>query len=278
MEITKQQLYEKKDMPKGFYPKDAIVFKITSTGDDYFDTDFTFEECLAAVKAGVNFIIQLKYNNEYRIYTADEIYNYNPLDSEKLYDESVCVVTSNIDTDKILHKEYFIYKKDDSKIAETRAIISSNQILDIIELTGTIQALINGNPVKATQELVKIFPGLDFISITWQLGHINTIGQYYNAKVYIDSPGGWVTFTWFEGNGFTISNKINILSFSGDNNAGIRYYKHDIIDLGQANSLYRASPMNIEPITNPKIWVGNATQYAAIAEKDPNTTYIVKSE
>jgi len=38
------------------------------------------------------------------------------------------------------------------------------------------------------------------------------------------------------------------------------------------------SALTVEPIVNPKIWIGTATQYAAIAEKDANTTYIVKSD
>ena len=43
-------------------------------------------------------------------------------------------------------------------------------------------------------------------------------------------------------------------------------------------TLYRLSKLTIDPIVNPKIWVGTATQYAAIAQKDNNTTYIVKSD
>lgn len=54
-------------------------------------------------------------------------------------------------------------------------------------------------------------------------------------------------------------------------------YTHNTIQIVD-QTLYRLSNLNIEPITNPKIWVGTSAQYAAIAEKDVNTTYIVKSE
>lgn len=54
-------------------------------------------------------------------------------------------------------------------------------------------------------------------------------------------------------------------------------YIHNTIQVVD-QTLYRLSNLNIEPITNPKIWIGTSTQYAAIAEKDVNTTYIVKSE
>lgn len=278
METMKQQLYEKKELPESFYPKDAIVFKVSTMSDNYFDTDSTFEECLTAVKAGITFEILCKYNNKYSIYRANEIYNYNPLDKEPVYDESICIVINESSNYGNIYKQYFIYKNDDSKTVSTKDIIRNDQILIIIDLTSVIRALIDNNLMKANEGLVKLFPGLDYTNITWQLGRINTIGQYHNAKVYIDSPGGSVTFTWFEGNGLSISNKMNILSFTGSRAGGILYFKHDIIDLGTSNGLYRVSPMNIEPITNPKIWIGTAVQYAAIAEKDPNTTYIVKSE
>lgn len=278
METTKQQLYEKKDMPKGFYPKDAIVFKKLTIDSGYFDTDSTFEECLAAVKAGVNFIILVKQYNNYSIHASDEIYNYNPLDTEELYDETVCVVLHRIELDGNINKYYYVYKKDGSKEIITKYIINPNVLLRIYSLTDTINNLKTGNIVAAYAALRKEIPNKDYTQITWALGSSNTIGLYNGHKVFTSSPGGNVVFTWFEGNGLTITNKINILSFTGNRNNGIVGYKYDVIDLGQANSLYRASPMNIEPITNPKIWIGNATQYAAIAEKDPNTTYIVKSE
>ena len=49
-------------------------------------------------------------------------------------------------------------------------------------------------------------------------------------------------------------------------------FRSQIVD----QTLYRLSALTVEPIVNPKIWVGTATQYAAIAQKDNNTTYIVK--
>ena len=59
------------------------------------------------------------------------------------------------------------------------------------------------------------------------------------------------------------------------NNKGVCTYNTiQIVD----QTLYRLSNLTIEPIVNPKIWIGTATQYAAIAQKDNNTTYIVKSD
>lgn len=54
-------------------------------------------------------------------------------------------------------------------------------------------------------------------------------------------------------------------------------YVHNTIQIND-QTLYRLSNLTIDPIVNPKIWVGTITQYAAIAQKDNNTTYIVKSD
>jgi len=54
-------------------------------------------------------------------------------------------------------------------------------------------------------------------------------------------------------------------------------YTYNTIQIVDQN-LYRLSNLTIEPIVNPKIWIGTATQYATIAQKDNNTTYIVKSD
>ena len=59
-----------------------------------------------------------------------------------------------------------------------------------------------------------------------------------------------------------------------NNKGAYTYNTIQIVD----QTLYRLSNLTIEPIVNPKIWVGTATQYAAIAQKDNNTTYIVKSD
>ncbi|MCL0184332.1 hypothetical protein M2T59_29340, partial [Klebsiella pneumoniae] len=59
-----------------------------------------------------------------------------------------------------------------------------------------------------------------------------------------------------------------------NNKGAYTYNTIQIVD----QTLYRLSKLTIDPIVNPKIWVGTATQYAAIAQKDNNTTYIVKSD
>ena len=59
-----------------------------------------------------------------------------------------------------------------------------------------------------------------------------------------------------------------------NNEGAYTYNTIQIVD----QTLYRLSNLTVEPIVNPKIWIGTATQYAAIAQKDNNTTYIVKSD
>lgn len=59
-----------------------------------------------------------------------------------------------------------------------------------------------------------------------------------------------------------------------NNKGAYTYNTIQIVD----QTLYRLSNLTIEPIVNPKIWVGTATQYAAITQKDNNTTYIIKSD
>ena len=68
------------------------------------------------------------------------------------------------------------------------------------------------------------------------------------------------------------ANAIHHVALSED--GSYTYNTIQIVD----QTLYRLSNLTIDPIVNPKIWVGTATQYAAIAQKDNNTTYIVKSD
>lgn len=116
------------------------------------------------------------------------------------------------------------------------------------------------------------------------LNHINDMFVSFSYfKNYINSPMKYKFIIGYnEANISTEDDKI-IITINHINS--IQYivisedgsYTNNTIQIVD-QTLYRLSNLNIEPITNPRVWIGNSKQYAAIAEKDVNTTYIVKSE
>lgn len=283
METTKQQLYEKADAPKDFYPNNGITI-VYDKYHETFVTDSTFEECLAAFHAGAIFMAINKDDQSKHI--ANVVYNRDIFNTSQQDVNKVIIIEIHlmnyISTIDII---YLIYRKDDTKILKKINVLDFEQTIEMISLTDVIDNLKSNNYPSATIALKKAIVNtghfneneVDYVKAIQWIAKINTIGNYNECKVIV----GWnpelsgIVMTWVSTT--YIGGKIHVMSFTGNNAMGIVSHVYDIIDMSDT-SLYRSSPLNIDPITNPKIWVGTATQYAAIAQKDSNTTYIIKSD
>ena len=142
----------------------------------------------------------------------------------------------------------------------------SNQIIQSYDI-GNITILLtnSGSKEEVLAAINSIFT--NFAGFVTAIGKPNSVfhnGKYGTFNVrYTDNI---IIIQWSN------SNAIHHVALSED--GSYVYNTIQIVD----QTLYRLSSLTIGPIVNPKIWVGTATQYAAIAKKDNNTTYIVKSD
>jgi hypothetical protein len=251
MQSEKQQLYEKSTNPSAFIPIDAILYEVT---DNTFISSRDFEEAKILVHAGA--VNKIKYK--------DVVY--------------VCQVVSVSNETNTIHCESIIYEnniikrlilewKDNNKTITIVELFNiSNQIIKSYDINTIIVLLTNdGTPTEVLNAINTTFTNFDgFVAA---IGKPNSV--FYNnnyGKFYIRYTGDVITIQWSN------SNTINHIALHNDGNYA--YNTIQIVD----QTLYRLSNLTIEPIVNPKIWIGTATQYAAIAQKDNNTTYIVKSD
>ena len=251
MQTEKQQLYEKGTNPSAFIPIDAILYKVT---DNTFISSIDFEEAKILAHAGA--VNKIKYK--------DVVY--------------VCQAVSVSDETNTIHCESIIYEnniikrlilewKDNNKTITIIDLFNiSNQIIQSYDI-GSITILLTnaGNKEEVLAAINSIFT--NFAGFVTAIGKPNSMfhnGKYGKFNVrYTDNI---IIIQWSN------ANAIHHAALSED--GSYVYNTIQIVD----QTLYRLSNLTIEPIVNPKIWVGTATQYAAIAQKDNNTTYIVKSD
>lgn len=284
METKKQQLYEKADIPKDFYPNNGITL-IYDKYNETFNTSSTFEECLTAFHAGAIFMV-VNDNNYKSKHIANAVYNRDIFNASQPDVDKVIIIEIHLMRDpNNIDIVYFIYREDNTKTTKETYILDHLQTIVMINCDDIINNLKSRNYPSATKALKKAIAkagyfdedSLDYVKSIQCISQINTIGDYGGCKVIV----GWnpelsgIVMTWVSTT-FT-GGKIHVMSFTGNNAIGIASHVYDVIDMSDT-SIYRSSPLNIDPITNPKIWVGTATQYAAIAKKDSNTTYVVKSD
>lgn len=283
METKKQQLYEKADVPKDFYPNNGITL-IYNKYHETFETSSTFEECLAAFHAGA--IFMTVDNNDQSRHIANVVYNRDIFNiSQPIVDEIIIIEIHLMRDISNIEMIYLIYRKDNTKILKQTSILDYQQTIGLITFDDIINNLKSRNYPAATTALKKAVADtgyfnknkIDYVTAIQWISKINIIGEYNSGKVIV----GWnpeysgIVMTWVSTDYAT--SKIHVMSFAGNNGMGIVSHVYDTIIMSDT-SIYRSSPLNIDPITNPKIWIGTATQYAAIAKKDSNTTYIVKSD
>lgn len=251
MQTEKQQLYEKSTNPSAFIPIDAILYEVT---DNTFISSRDFEEAKILVHAGA--VNKIKYKDVVYVCQAVSVSN----ETNTIHCESI-IYENNIIKRLILE-----WKDNNKTITIIELFNISNQIVQSYDINTIIMLLTNnGTPTEVLNAINAIFTNFDgFIAA---IGKPNSV--FYNnncGKFYIRYTGDVITIQWSN------SNTINHVALHNDGN--YTYNTIQIVD----QTLYRLSNLTIEPIVNPKIWVGTATQYAAIAQKDANTTYIVKSD
>lgn len=251
MQTEKQQLYEKGTNPSAFIPIDAILYEVT---DNTFISSRDFEEAKILAHAGA--VNKIKYKDVVYVCQAVSVSN----ETNTIHCESIIYENNII-------KRLILEWKDNNKTITIIDLFNiSNQIIQSYDI-GSITILLTnaGNKEEVLAAINSIFT--NFAGFVTAIGKPNSIfhnGKYGKFNVrYTDNI---IIIQWSN------SNAIHHVALSED--GSYVYNTIQIID----QTLYRLSNLTIDPIVNPKIWVGTATQYAAIAQKDNNTTYIVKSD
>ena len=250
MQTEKQQLYEKSASPSAFIPIDAILYEVT---DNTFISSRDFKEAKILVHAGA--VNKIKYKDVVYVCQAVSVSN----ETNTIHCESI-IYENNIIKRLILE-----WKDNNKTITIIELFNISNQIIQSYDINTIIVLLTNdGTPTEVLNAINTIFTNFDgFVAA---ISKPNSVFYNNYGKFYIRYTGDVITIQWSN------SNTINHVSLRNDGN--YNYNTIQIVD----QTLYRLSNLTIDPIVNPKIWVGTATQYAAIAQKDNNTTYIVKSD
>lgn len=270
MQDINQQLYERKDTPEGFIPVYGVVITVPTgiytSGQKEFTCDKTFDEVKEILLKGGS-IIAVDNNNS-RINFDRIIVGSNDISATITYFSDGGINKIDLSWDKGLTR---VGGEDRVGGEETKSIntfvaINSNQIIQSYDI-GSITILLtnSGSKEEVLAAINSIFT--NFAGFVTAIGKPNSVfhnGKYGTFNVrYTDNI---IIIQWSN------ANAIHHVALSED--GSYVYNTIQIVD----QTLYRLSNLTIEPIVNPKIWIGTATQYAAIAEKDVNTTYIVKSD
>ncbi|UWG06152.1 MAG: hypothetical protein [Bacteriophage sp.] len=264
MQDINQQLYERKNTPEGFIPVYGVVITVPTgiyiNGQKEFTCDKTFDEVKEILLKGGS-IIAVDNNNS-RINFDRIIVGSNDISATITYFSNGGINKIDLSWDKGIAR----VGGEETKSINTFVAINSNSIIKSYDINTIIVLLTNnGTPTEVLNAINTTFTNFDgFVSA---IGKPNSV--FYNntyGKFYIRYTGDTIIIQWSN------SNTINHVALRNDGN-----YDYNTIQIVD-QTLYRLSNLTIEPIVNPKIWVGTATQYAAIAQKDNNTTYIVKSD
>ena len=264
MQDINQQLYENKSTPEGFIPVYGVVVTVPTgiytNGVKEFTCDKTFDEVKKILLKGGS-IIAVDNNNS-RINFDRIVVGSNDISATITYFSSGGINKIDLSWDKDAARA----GERGTKSINTFVAINSNQIIKSYNINTIIMLLTNdGTPTEVLNAINAIFTNFDgFVAA---IGKPNSV--FYNdnyGKFYIRYTGDVITIQWSN------SNTINHVALRNDGN-----YDYNTIQIVD-QTLYRLSTLTVEPIVNPKIWIGTATQYAAIAQKDNNTTYIVKSD
>lgn len=264
MQDINQQLYERKATPEGFIPVYGVVITVPTgiytSGQKEFTCDKTFDEVKKILLKGGS-IIAVDNNNS-RVNFDRIAVGSNDISATITYFSASGINKIDLSWDKGIAR----VGGEETKSINTFVAINSNQIIKYYDINTIIMLLTNdGTPTEVLNAINTTFTNFDgFVAA---IGKPNSV--FYNnnyGKFYIRYTGDVITIQWSN------SNTINHVALRNDGN-----YDYNTIQIVD-QTLYRLSALTVEPIVNPKIWIGTATQYAAIAQKDNNTTYIVKSD
>lgn len=270
MQDINQQLYENKSTPEGFIPVYGVVVTVPTgiytNGQKEFTCDKTFDEVKEILLKGGS-IIAIDNNNS-RVNFDRIVIGSNDISATITYFSNGGINKIDLSWDKGLTR---VGGEDRVGGEETKSIntfvaINSNQIIQSYDI-GSITILLtnSGSKEEVLAAINSIFT--NFAGFVTAIGKPNSVfhnGKYGTFNVrYTDNI---IIIQWSN------ANAIHHVALSED--GSYVYNTIQIVD----QTLYRLSALTVEPIVNPKIWIGTATQYAAIAQKDNNTTYIVKSD
>lgn len=265
MQDINQQLYENKSTPEGFIPVYGVVVTVPTgiytNGQKDFTCDKTFDEVKEILLKGGS-IIAIDNNNSRINFDIIDIGN-NSISTTITYFSPNGGGINKIDLswDKGLTK----VGGEETKSINTFVAINSNSIINRYNIDTIINKILDHT---ADSEVLAAINNIftNFGNFVTAICNPNSV--FYNGagNFSLRYSGDVVVIVW---NADTYIGHITI------NNKGTYTYNTiQIVD----QTLYRLSKLTIDPIVNPKIWVGTAIQYAAIAQKDNNTTYIVKSD
>lgn len=263
MQDINQQLYERKATPEGFIPVYGVVITVPTgvytNGQKEFTCDKTFDEVKEILLKGGSIIA---IDNNSRVNFDRIVVGSNSISATITYFSAGGINKIDLSWDKGITR----VGGEETKSINTFVAINSNSIIQSYDI-GSITILLtnSGSKEKVLAAINSIFT--NFAGFATAIGKPNSVfhnGEYGTFNVrYTDNI---IIIQWSN------ANAIHHVALSED--GSYVYNTIQIVD----QTLYRLSALTIEPIVNPKIWVGTATQYAAIAQKDNNTTYIVKSD
>lgn len=265
MQDINQQLYENKSTPEGFIPVYGVVVTVPTgiyiNGQKDFTCDKTFDEVKEILLKGGS-IIAVDNNNSRINFDRIDIGN-NSISATITYFSPNGGGINKIDLswDKGLARA----GGEETKSINTFVAINSNSIVNRYNIDTIINKILDN---AADSEVLAAINSkfTNFNGFTSAINKPNSIFYDNNGKYSVRVSGSVIVIVW---DADTYIGHVTI-----DNTGAYTYNTIQIVD----QTLYRLSKLTIDPIVNPKIWVGTATQYAAIAQKDNNTTYIVKSD
>lgn len=264
MQDINQQLYENKSTPEGFIPVYGVVITVPTgiytNGQKDFTCDKTFDEVKEILLKGGSIIAIDNYND--RINFDRIVIGNNDISATITYFSNGGINKIDLSWDKGIAR----VGGEETKSINTFVVINSNSIIKSYDI-GNITILLtnDGSKEEVLAAINSIFT--NFAGFVTAISKPNSVfhnGRYGTFNVrYTDNI---IIIQWSN------ANAIHHVTLSED--GSYTYNTIQIVD----QTLYRLSNLTIEPIVNPKIWIGTAIQYAAIAQKDNNTTYIVKSD
>lgn len=262
MQDINQQLYERKNTPERFIPVYGVVItvptEIYTSGQKEFTCDKTFDEVKEILLKGGS-IIAVDNNNS-RINFDRIVIGSNNISATITYFSNGGINKIDLSWDKGIAR----VGGEETKSINTFVAINSNSIINRYNIDTIINKVLDSaNDSEVLAAINNIFT--NFGNFVTAINKPNSVFYDDNGKYSVRVSGSVIVIVW---NADTYIGHVTI-----DNTGAYTYNTIQVID----QTLYRLSALTIEPIVNPKIWIGTTTQYAAIAKKDANTTYIVKS-
>lgn len=263
MQDINQQLYENKSTPEGFIPVYGVVVTVPTgiyiNGQKDFTCDKTFDEVKEILLKGGS-IIAVDNNNDRINFDRIDI-GAHDISATITYFSAGGINKIDLSWDKGIAR----VGGEETKSINTFVAINSNSIINRYNIDTIINKVLNSaDDSEVLAAINNIFTNFgNFVTAICNPNSVfyNSAGNFslrYSRNVVVIV---WAADTYI--GHITINNK-----------GAYTYNTIQIVD----QTLYRLSALTVEPIVNPKIWIGTAIQYAAIAQKDNNTTYIVKSD